>query len=148
MNSCPYNRIPHTENIHNFGQNWQVCSCSGFVPTSFISMQWDYNINWSCRSQTQTIFYFYSFFLSPCLSIYLFSLPAVQEQYLPLHLTLISLSSYSLLWASSLLASGCAPKACRNADKVGRSRQQLLPAQLWQCRARIAIFRRERQVSK
>lgn len=62
------------------------------------------------------------FLLSPCLSIYLlFSLPAIQEQYLSSHLTLIFHSSYSQLWALSLSASGCAPRACRNPDKGGIS---------------------------
>lgn len=65
------------------------------------------------------------FFL--CVSAFVsnsFSLSAVQEQYLVLHLTLIFLSSYSQLWVSFLSASGCAPRACRNPDKGDISEMQ------------------------
>lgn len=100
----------------------------------FISMQWGYNINWELHKSNVDNFLLLFFFPSPCLPTYLlFSLPPVQEQYLSLHLTLIFFSSYSRLWASSLFASGCTPRACRNPDKDGISQRCKIQARAALC---------------
>lgn len=98
--SCPYDPITHTQKIHHFCQSWQVCSCSGFVPTSITIHLCAVRLPHKLELQKSKRDNFLSLllFLSPCLSIYLlFSLSVVQEQYLSLHLTLIFHSSYSKL---------------------------------------------------